>query len=87
MREQADRLDRVADVAAQLLGLERAGVGAVDEDAAARRLDEAVDHAQRRGLAAARRADEHGHLAVGDLEGQVVDGEPVAVALRDMFEA
>ena len=43
-------------------------VVAVEEDAPARRLDEAVDHAQERRLPAARRADEHRELAVGELD-------------------
>ena len=64
VREQPDLLDHVADVAAQL---DRVGVGdvvAVEEDAARRRLDQPVDHLQRRRLAATRRADEHADLAV-----------------------
>ena len=37
-------------------------------------LDHAVDHPQRRGLAAARRADQHGDLAGRHLDRQLVDG-------------
>ena len=46
-----------------------------DQDAAARDVLEAGQHPQRRALAAARRADEHEELAVGDLEREVVDDE------------
>ena len=45
------------------------------------RLDEARDHAQRRGLAAARGAEQHHELAVGDIERDVAHGVEVAVAL------
>jgi hypothetical protein len=38
------------------------------------RLDQAVDDAHGRGLAAARRADQHAGLAVGHLEVEPVDG-------------
>ena len=44
-------------------------------------------HAQRRRLAAARRAEEHEQLAVGDVQRQVVDGGGVAEALGDAVEA
>jgi hypothetical protein len=37
-------------------------------------LDEPVDHLERRGLAAAGRADQHHDLAGGDLQGDPVDG-------------
>ncbi len=53
-----------------------------------RRLDEPVDHPQRRGLAAPRRADEHADLAVVDIEAQLVDGDgAVRVPLGDLVEA
>ena len=60
MREQPDLLDDVADAAAQL----RPGPCAVtsspsSQDRAGGRLDQPVDHPQRGGLAAARRADQH----------------------------
>ena len=69
--EQPDLLDHVPDAAAQRDRVDVGDVVAVEEDAAARRLDEAVDHLQRRRLAASRRADEHADLAFRDLERQV----------------
>ena len=53
VREQAGLLDHVADAAAQLDRVARLDVHAVEQDLAARRLDEPVDHLERRRLAAA----------------------------------
>src|SRR4029453_13097793 len=50
------------------------------------RLLEAADHAQRRSLAAARRAEQREEAAAFDLEREVVDGDDVVEALRDVFE-
>ena len=63
-------------------------IGASAEaDLAARHLLEPGDHAQRRRLAAAGRADEDHELAILDLDVEVVDGErPVGVALADVIE-
>ena len=61
-------------------------VGHVDRaqlDAAAGRLLEAADHAQGRGLAAARRAEEGEELAGHDLQRDGVDGDDVVESLRD----
>ena len=56
-----------------------------DEDFAAGDFFEAGDHAQRRRLAAAGRADQHHELAVGDLERDVAHGvEAVGVFLVEM---
>ena len=73
MREEPGVLDDVADAAPQLGGVHAAGVLAVEADRAARGLDHPVDHAQARRLAAPRRPDEHGDLAGGRREGEVVD--------------
>ena len=87
VREQATLLDDVADAAAQLDRVELEDVGAVDEDPPTRGLDEAVDHAQRRGLAAARRADQDAELPVGHDQAQLRHGDVVgAVALGDRVE-
>ena len=53
---------------------------AVDADAAAARLLQAGDGAQRRGLAAARGAEQGHVLAAADREADAVDGHGVAVA-------
>ena len=88
MREQTDLLDHVSDVATQFDRVDPGDVVAVEEDATARRLDEPVDHPQRGGLAASRRADEHADLAVVDVETQFVDGDrAIGIALRDLVEA
>ncbi len=50
------------------------------------RILEPGDHPQRGRLAAARRAEQHEELAVGDLERQVVDRDDVAEALGHMVE-
>ena len=73
-----------------------AGVDAVDQDPAGRRLDQPVDHLQRRRLAAAGGADEDADLARRDLQREVVDraGRGLArvlagrrvIALRDVVE-
>ena len=55
----------------------------VEVDPAVGRLDEPGDHPQRRRLAAARRPEQRDELAVGDLEVELVDGDRLAVALRD----
>ena len=84
VREQADLLDHVADAAAQLDRVDVGDVLAVEVDPAGGRLDEPVDHPQRRGLAAARRPDEHAHLAARDVEAELVHGDgPVRVPLAD----
>jgi hypothetical protein len=46
VREQSGLLDHVADAAAQLRRVPVPDVGTVEQDAAGRWLDEAVDHPQ-----------------------------------------
>ncbi|GIW20764.1 MAG: hypothetical protein KatS3mg065_1060 [Chloroflexota bacterium] len=74
MGEEADLLDDVADPAPQRRRLPGRDVDAVEEDLAARRLDEAVHELEGRRLAAARGADEDADPAGRDPEGEVVDG-------------
>ena len=64
-------LEHHRDVA--VLGFGMRDVRAADENATAVDLLEAGEHAQRCGLAAARRADENEKFAVGDLEVEGVD--------------
>ncbi len=86
--EQAGLLDDVADAPAQLVGGERAHVGAADPHGALGRLDEPVDHLERGRLAAPRRADEGHQLAGGDAEVEAGDRRPVGarVALGQPVE-
>ena len=86
MREEAALLDHVADAPAELDGIDPQDVRAVDENAATRRLNEAVDHAQRGGLATTRRSDQDAELAIvhgetqlghGNRAGAVALGHPV----------
>ena len=88
VREQADLLDHVADVAPQLVLVAVAHAAAADEDVAGRDVDHPVDHPHRGGLAAAGRPDEHADLARGHLEAEAVDGRAVGarVALGDLPE-
>jgi hypothetical protein len=59
---------------------------AVDQRGAARRRVEPEHDAHRGGLAGAVRAQEPGDDARLDGEGQVLDGDLLAVALRDMVD-
>ena len=59
---------------------------AVDGDLAAADLLQPGEHAQQRRLAAARRADQHDELAVGDVEADAVDDLDLAEALLDVAE-
>ena len=88
VREQAGVLDDVADAAAHLGRVHRAGVLVVEPDAARGGLDHAVDHAEGRRLAAPGRPDEHRDLAGGGLEVEVVHRRRAAgILLRDVVEA
>jgi len=77
MREEPDRLDRVADPAPQLRARHARNVTAVDLDRAAARDLEPVERPQERAFAAARGAEQHDELTRRDVEG--VDGERVAI--------
>ena len=78
VRQQADVLDDVPDPAAELHRVEGRGVDVVEQDAAARGFDEAVDHAQGGGLAAAGRADQREHLPRFRDEAERLDGDGAA---------
>jgi hypothetical protein len=60
---------------------------AVDHDLAAGDLFQSGQHAQQRALAAARGADQHDELAIGDVEADAVDNLDLAVGLLDVAEA
>jgi hypothetical protein len=73
VREQADVLDRVADVAPQLVDRAVVDAAAVDQDLAVGDLDHPVHQAHRGGLAAAGGADEHADLTGVHREAEVLD--------------
>src|SRR5215217_1415540 len=87
VREEADLLYDVAYVAPQGGGRYARGVLSVHPYAPFGRFDHTVDHAQRRGLAAAARADQDYKLALRDLEGKVIRGDgPVGESFGDGLE-
>jgi hypothetical protein len=73
VREEADLLDHVADLAPQLRRPAVADALAADQDVAVRDVDHPVDHPHGGRLAAAGRADEHADVARGHLEREVID--------------
>ena len=85
VREERVRLEDGVDVA--LVRRQADDVTVAEEDPALVRLLEAADHAQRRRLAAARRAEQREEAAVLDLEREVVDGDHAVELLRDAFQA
>ncbi len=84
VRKQSVALDGVADVPAQFVGRQLADVLAVDEHTARTRLDEAVDHAQQRGLARAGGADDGGNGARANGQRDGVDDRGRAVRLGEV---
>src|SRR5712671_6534996 len=74
MREQSAALKHVADVAAQLDGVDRAHVFALDRDVALVGVDQPVRKPQQRGLAGTGAADDGEEFAPGDLDRDVVHG-------------
>ena len=64
----------------------RGHVDVVDQDPAAARTGESGQHAQQRGLAAARSTHQGEHLALVDLQADGVDGGEGAEALVDAFD-
>ena len=88
VREQAHLLDDIADTAAEPDRVDGGYVVPVEEYPPLGRLDETVDHFHGGGLAAAGRSDERDQFALGDLEGEVVDGgRAVRVPLGDVLES
>jgi hypothetical protein len=71
---------------AALGGGERVDELAGDMDVAARRAVETGDHAQKRRLAAARRADEHNEFAVLDAQVDIVEHRRRAKALVEVLD-
>ena len=74
MRKQARLLDDVANPPAERRDLFLEDGPSIDEDVAGRRLDEAVDHLERRRLATAGRPNQHADLPGGDGQRKIIDG-------------
>jgi hypothetical protein len=69
------------------IGRDAGEVAGAERHTPARRLLEARQHAHEGGLAAARRAEQAEELLREDVEGEMVDRNGVAEALRDVLEA
>ncbi len=85
VREQRVVLEAHVDLA--LVGRDADHICATQQDRPGVGLLEAGDHPHRRGLAAARRAEQGDELALGDLERDVVDGAHVPEGLRHALDA
>jgi hypothetical protein len=81
VRVQRVVLEHHRDVA--LLGRQVVDLALADQDLAARDFLQPGDHAQQRGLAAARRADQHGEGAVGDVDVDAMQDRHLAEMLPD----
>ena len=84
VREQRIGLEHGIDV--PLEGRERRDRGALHQDFAGRRPLESGDHAQRRGLSRARRAEEGQELSGRDIEREIIDGRESVEALDEVAE-
>ena len=80
-------LDGVANVAPEKNEVLSAHVATVHDDVARARLDQAVDHLEEGGLAAARRPDQTDELPTAYVQGDVVDHDLSLVLLADVLEA
>ena len=74
VREQANLLDHVANIAAQGHRVHPAGVFTVNEDCSAAGCDKAVNHLQGRGFPTAGRAEQDTHFPFGNVQVDVIDG-------------
>ena len=88
VREEANLLDRVADVSPQLRRAALAHALAVEQDVPVGDVDHAVDHPHRRGLAAAGRAHQHADLTGRDGQRELLHRGLLlpGVALRRLAE-
>ena len=84
VREEGIALEHETRVA--VIGREAGDVALAEANEPRVRFDEARDHAQRRGLAAAARAQQDQELAVCDAQRKVLDREMLAKFLADGFE-
>lgn len=87
VRKERDLLDHVPDTATERHSIARPDILPADDDAPGRRFFEAVDHLERRRLAAPRRTDEADQLPPANVEVQHVDRpRSVRVDLADIRE-
>jgi hypothetical protein len=88
VREQRDVLEDHADMPSsdfpQLRGIHSADVASADEDLAEARLDQTVEEADERGLAATRQSHDAEDLALGQGEADVGDADDAAELLQDL---
>ena len=84
VREQRVALEHHAGIAG--IGRRPRDIGAADQDAPGGRRDEPGDHPQRRGFAAAGRAEQGDQLALGDFKVHPVNRDGRAVGLAQAFE-
>src|SRR5579862_238642 len=86
MWEETVTLDYVADPTPQQVRGLRARISAVDEHAAARGLDEPVDHAQQRRFTGAGRADDHADGIARDRHRDGIDDGRGAVTVGEILD-
>src|SRR5436190_1490768 len=82
---QGKALGHVADAPLDAFGV-AAHVDAADGRGPARRLEQSAQHANRRRLARAVRAEEAEDLSLADVERQMIDGDEVAEAPREIVD-
>src|SRR5690625_1072220 len=82
MRKQPNPLDDIADAKAELLQPHGRGVLPLQQNLTRARLDQPVDHAERRGFPAAGGADQRQHLALIDGKADIIDRQHIAKAFR-----
>jgi hypothetical protein len=85
VRKERVTLEHDAEIAS--LGSEVGYSALVDENVAGRRLDEARDHHQQRGLAGPRRPEKRQELAARYVEGDIIDRCHRSVGLPKPDEA
>src|SRR5580658_7796605 len=86
MRRQADRLDGIADLAAQEFDRNGRDVIIANADSSCVRLDEPVDHTQSRGFARSGWTDDGTEFAAANGQRNRGDDSLVAVKLGDAVE-
>lgn len=74
IREQANLLDHIADIAAQRHGIHAAGIFPVEQNITAGRRNQTVNHFQGGGFTAARRPQQYAHFTFRNVEVDVVHG-------------